>query len=203
LWVSRNMEGATISTSYLPPCFNQKTCNCFTTLFNEPLYYNPVDVLQYTSFNLQEINQYIQCVEAHTYLDQHLNINLHSHVSASEVNKATEHLIETVQKFQFQLLLHADQGEFYCKYLHNGEMSVNRLVNFFKALAELNATSIRMFNKPTSSLPTKNLMDILEMHKNCLYIFQQFYNIVQYGRPIFKKENYNINIHSFQFKKIV
>jgi len=195
------MDGSNLATSNLPHCFNQKTCNCFTNLFLKPLYYNPNDVLQYTSFNLQEIHQYLQYVEDHSVLDQYLNINLHANVTASEVHKATEHLLETVKKFQFQLLLYADRGEFYCKYFDNGEKSVNRLINFYEALAELNSTSIQLFNKPTTSLPTKNLVDILEMHRNCLYIFQQFYNIVQYGRPIFKKDSYNINIYGFQFKK--
>ena len=197
------MEGSTLNTSNLPECFNQTTCNCFTKLFTKPLYYNPNDVLQYTSFNLQEITTYIQYVEDHSFLDHHLNINLHAYVSASEVNKATEHLLDTVKKFRFQLLLHAEKGEFCCNYFDNGQMSVNRLVMFFEELAELNTKSIQLFNKPTSSLPTRNLTDILEMHRNCLYIFQQFYNMVQYGRSIFKKENYNLNIHGFQFKNNV
>lgn len=195
------MESSTLSTSYLPECFNKSSCDCFVNLFSEPLYYNPNDVLQYTSFNLQDVHEYIQRVEAHEFLDRHLNINLHSQVTANEINKATEHLLGTVKKFQFQLLLNSDRGEFHCKYLNNGEMSVNRLIQFYQELAELNIKSLHLFNKPTTSLPTKNLTDILEMHQNCLYIFQQFYNIVQYGRAIFKKDNYNINIHSFHFKK--
>lgn len=194
------MEGSTHNTINLPQCFNKTSCDCFIYLFTKPTYYNPSDVLQYTSFNLQEVNQYIKLVEAHSLLDQHLNVNLHAQVSAGEVNNATEHLLETVKKFQFQLLLHAHRGEFYCKYFNNGEMSVNQLVLFFEELAELNRKSIKLFNKPTTSLPTKNLTDILEMHRNCLYIFQQFYNVTQYGRSIFKKDNYNINIHGFNFK---
>jgi hypothetical protein len=201
--VSRNMEGTNFTTSNLPLCFNQKTCNCFSQLFIKPLHYSSSDILQYTTFNLQEIHQYLQLVEDHSLLDQHLSLNLHSHVSANEISKATEHLLETVKKFQFQLLLNANRGEFYCKYFNSGEMSVNRLVNFYESLAELNKTSVQLFNKPASLLPTKNLTDILEMHQNCLYIFQQFYNIVQYGRAIFKKDNYNINIHGFQFKNYV
>jgi hypothetical protein len=196
--ISANMESVVINN--LPKCFNQTNCDCFAALFTKPTYYNPNDILQYTSFNLQEIIRYIENVQAHSYLDQQLNINLHAYVSANEVKNATEHLIETVKKFQFQLLLHANRGEFYCKYFDTNEMSVNRLISFFDELAELNIKSVQLFNKPTSSLPTKNLTDILEMHRNCLYIFQQFYNCVQYGRSIFKKDNYNINIHGFVFR---
>ena len=154
------MEGSNLSSSNLPLCFNKKTCDCFTNLFLKPIYYNPNDILQYTSFNLKEITRYLQYVEDHAFLDQHLNINLHAYVSASEVNRATEHLLETVKKFRVNLLLYADKGEFCCKYFDNGEMSVIRLILFFEELAELNTKSIQLFNKPTSSLPTKNLLTL-------------------------------------------
>jgi hypothetical protein len=128
------------------------------------------------------------------------NTNLYGYVSASEVHKANNHFLETVRKFQVQLLLNAEKGEFYCRYF-NDDMNVSKLVIFFEELGTLNNKSIHLFNTPTSPLTTKNLTDILDLHRNCLYIFQQFYNVSQFNRPIFQKDSYNVNIHSFQFRK--
>lgn len=193
------MENANLDISTLPKCFNKENCSCFDDIFIKPIYYNESDVLQYTSFNLREVIKYIRVIESHNKLDQQLNLNLHSHISASELSKATDHFLNTVRRFQNQLILHSDKGEFFCKHF-NEQMSVNKLIEFYEELAHLNTKSLHLFNKPNSSMPTKYLLDILEMHRNCLYIFQQFYTTVQFGRPIYKKENPHINIHNFHFR---
>jgi hypothetical protein len=193
------MAGVDLTINSLPKCFNQQDCSCFDTLFVKPLHYNSEDVLQYTSFNLKEIEKYIKIVESHGELDQHLNINKHSNVIASEVDKATEHFLETASKLQLAMLRHSDKGEFFCKYF-NEDVSVMKLTEFYKDLGRLNTSSLRLFNKPNSPLPTKYLLDVLEMHRSCLYIFDQFYTIIHFGRPIHKKNVPHINIHGFYFK---
>jgi hypothetical protein len=196
------MVGVDLTINNLPKCFNQQNCICLHTLFVKPLHYDPEDVLQYTSFNLKEIGKYIQIVESHGVLDQYLNSSQHSHVLASEIDKATEHFQETVSKLQIELLKqHIDKGELFCKYF-NEDLSVIKLTDFYKSLAQLNSISLRLFNKPNSPMPTKYLLDVLEMHQYCLYIFDSFYTIIHYGRPIYKKDTPNINIHGFYFKPL-
>lgn len=195
------MAGVNLTVDNLPKCFNQKDCNCFDNLFIKPSHYNPKDVLHYTSFNLQEITKYIQTVDKHGLLDEYLNIQQHTHISASEVKRATDHFLESVRRLQTELLKHNNKGELHCKYF-NEDMSVNELIAFYEDLGGLNSRSLHLFNKPTSSLPTKYLLDILEMHRCCLYIFDQFYTILHFGRPIYKKENPHINIHGFYFKPV-
>jgi hypothetical protein len=195
-----NMEDNAVCINSLPPCYNKNSCICFNNLFNKPVHFNSNDVIQYTTFNLKELTAYIKELESHSKLDAILNTSLYGYVSASEVHKANNHFLETVRKFQVQLLLNAEKGEFYCRYF-NDDMNVSKLVIFFEELGTLNNKSIHLFNTPTSPLTTKNLTDILDLHRNCLYIFQQFYNISQFNRPIFRKDSYNVNIHSFQFRK--
>lgn len=192
---SRNMVGV----DNLPKCFNKKDCDCFDTLFIKPLHYNSNDVLQYTSFNLQEITKYIEIIQAHELLDQYLNIQQHTHITASEIDKATEQFLLSVKKLQTELLKQAHKGSLYCKYF-NEEMSVNDLIDFYENLGGLNSKSLRLFNKPTSALPTKYLLDVLDMHRCCLYIFDQFYTLIHFGRTIYRKTNPNINIHGFEFR---
>lgn len=194
------MAGVDLTINNLPKCFNQPDCCCFDTMFVKPLHYNPKDVLQYTSFNLKEIEKYLQIVESHSALDQHLNIKKHSNVVAREIDRATDHFLDTVSKLQLELLKHNDRGEFYCKYF-NEDVSVHLLMDFYRDLGCLNTNSLRLFNKPNSPLPTKYLIDVLEMHRSCLYIFHQFYTIVHFGRPIYNKDTPNINIHGFYFKQ--
>ena len=196
---SNNMENKVVVSDNLPSCFNQKDCNCFETCFTTPINYNPNDVLQYTSFNLREIVKYINIVESHRNLDRQINSDLHSTVFASEVNRATDHFLETVRRFQLQLLIYQDKGEFFCTH-YSEVMSVNKLNKFYEELGHINQKSIQLFNSPKSPMPTKFLADILEMHKNCLYMFEQFYTMVHFDRPIFKKDYYNINIHGFHFR---
>jgi hypothetical protein len=193
------MEDVTVQNNNLPQCFNKTDCFCFDKLFKKPIHFNETDVIQYTSFYLKEITDYIDNLEAHSRLDAILNIDQHTYVAASEVNKSNDMFLQTIRKFQLQLLLEARKGDFYCKHF-NEDMNVNLLINFYHELCALNSKSIQLFNKPSSPLPAKNLTDILELHRNCLYIFQQFYNVAQYGRAIFTKDNYNINIHNFQFR---
>ncbi len=193
------MEDVAVPNNSLPQCFNKTSCFCFDKLFKKPIHFNETDVIQYTSFYLKEITNYIENLEDHSRLDNFLNIDHHTYIAASEVNKSNNLFLETIYKFQLQLLLEAKKGEFYCKHF-NEDMNVSQLINFYKELSTLNSKSIHLFNNPNSPLPVKNLTDILELHRNCLYIFQQFYNVSQYGRAIFKKDNYNINIHNFQFR---
>jgi hypothetical protein len=196
------MDGITVSINSLPPCYQQNYCSCFDNLFKKRNNYNQNDVLQFTSYYLEEITNYLNLIESHSQLDIATNKNEHVNVNASEVHKANNHFHDTVKKLQLQLLLHHDMGEFHCKYF-NENMNVNHLVDFYDELCTLNSKSIQLFNKPQSPLPTKHLVDLLELHRNCLYIYQQLYNVKQYGRAIFKKDNYNINIHQFHFKRSV
>jgi hypothetical protein len=193
------MSNIEVASNNLPICFNQKDCTCFENCFIKPTFFNPNDVLQYTSFNLREITKYISIVESHKNLDKQLKSDLHSFVLASEVNRATDHFLETIRRFQTQMLIHQDKGEFFCT--HFSEVtSVNKLTNFYEELGHINQKSLQLFNTPKSPMPTKFLSDILEMHKNCLYMFEQFYTVVHYGRPIFKKDCYNVNIHGFHLR---
>lgn len=194
------MEANTSTRINLPVCINHENCSCFLNIFQKPIHYNPSDVLQYTTFNLDEITKYLELLHSHIQLDEIIHTSRFSFISACEVHKANEHFLETVKRFQIQLLLHSDKGEFYCNY-YNEDMNVNRLNLFYEELGNINTKSIQLFNKPCSPITIRNLIDVLDLHKNCLYIFQQFFNVVNYGRPIFKKDNYYINIHNFYFKK--
>jgi hypothetical protein len=196
------MDGNTVTINSLPKCYQQNYCSCFDNLFKKRNNYNQNDVLQFTSFYLEEITNYIYLIESHSQLDIATNSNEHSNVNAAEVHKANNHFHETVKKLQLQLLQNKEKGDFHCKY-YNESMNVNQLIDFYDELCTLNSKSIQLFNKPQSPLPTKHLVDLLELHRNCLYILQQLYNVAQYGRAIFKKDNYHINIHQFQFKRVI
>jgi hypothetical protein len=193
------MEDSAVSNNSLPQCFNQTHCYCFDNLFKKPIHFNETDVIQYTSFYLKELTNYIENLEEHSRLDTFFNVDHHTTIAASEVKKSNDLFLQTICKFQLQLLIEAKKGEFYCKHF-NEDMNVSQLINFYHELSTLNSKSIHLFNNPNSPLPVKNLTDILEIHRNCLYIFQQFYNVAQYGRALFIKDNYNINIHNFQFR---
>lgn len=194
------MEDSSVLNNSLPQCFNRPDCFCFDNLFKKSIHFNENDVIQYTSFYLKELTDYIENLEAHSRLDHYLNIDNHSYIAASEINKSNDLFLQTIRKFQLQLLMESKRGDFYCKHF-NADMNVTQLINFYHELSTLNTKSIQLFNNPNSPLPVKNLTDILELHRNCLYIYQQFYNVTQYGRAIFSKDNYNINIHNFQFRK--
>lgn len=193
------MEDIFVYTDSLPQCYNKENCNCLDGVFSKPSHFNPSDVLQYTNVNLKEVSSHIEILQAHQRLDNIVNSSRFTHVNACEVLKANHHMLETVKRFHVQLLLHSDKGDFFCKYF-NDDMDVQKLILFFEELGTINSKSIQLFNKPSSPLSTKNLIDILELHRNCLYIFQQFYHVTNFGRPIFQRDTYNINIHSFQFR---
>jgi hypothetical protein len=193
------MEDITVTTNTLPKCYNNSECCCFDNVFDKPTHFNPADILQYTNLNLQEISAYIDELNNHIRLDDTLNTSRFRNVNAIEVHKANQHFLETVRRFQMQLLLHRDKGDFFCKYF-NDDMDVNKLILFYEELGNINNKSIQLFSKPSSPLTARNLIDILDLHRNCLYIFQQFYNVKNFGRAIFRKDTYNVNIHSFQFR---
>jgi hypothetical protein len=183
----------------LPKCFNQKNCSCFEDLYITPLNYNESDLLQYTDYNLQELDKYIKIIKLHLKLDEKLNIQDHGCVTASEIAKATDLFLESARRLQTQLLLNQHKGEFFCKQ-SGEERSVNKVARFYEEIGNLNLKSLQLFNKPSSSLPTKFLTDVLEMHQRCLYMLEQFYTVIHFGRPVYKKNNYNIPLHGFGFK---
>lgn len=183
----------------LPKCFNSKNCSCFESLYIEPLFYNGSDIFQYTEYHQEELQKYIQIVSNHLQLDQHLGIKKHECVSANEIAKATNLFLDSVKRFQTQLLKYANRGEPFITY-YNERVSVTELIQFYQELGEINLKSLHLFNRPSSALTTKHLTDVLEMHKNCLYIMEHFYTFIMFGRPIHKNGHNNPNVHSIRFR---
>jgi len=187
----------------LPVCIRNDTCSCFCSLFKKPVHYNPVDVLQYTSYNYSEITKYLEEINKHLKKDIILNRQDYLNVPAIEVKRANDHLMLTLNKLQLFSSRNKRKGQFWFYYCNN-QLHCDDLTDLFLCVANTQDKSIQLLNRPLHLVSIKYLADILQQHRISLYIFHQFFNVFNYGQiihsPIFTDID-DLQVHGFHFKQ--
>lgn len=192
------MDNRDVIDNILPACVRNNSCECFETILKRPSYYDPKDVLQYTTFNQTEIQKYLKEIAKHQEKDRLFSKFEYQDVEAREVKQANDHFLETVRKFQLYLSQTKDKGECVLQYF-NKTVNINSLVDFYEHIGGTAERSVVLFNQPNSLLHVKFLIDTLDIHLICLYIFYQYHNLCVYGKPIYNKDYNNTSIVGIRF----
>jgi hypothetical protein len=194
------MDNTSILNS-LPVCVRNNFCYCFRQLFNIPQNYDITDVLQYTSYNYGELTKYLQEINKHLTKDILFNRQEYLNVPAIEVKRANDHLIASINKIQLFASRNQSKGQL-CFYYCNNLINCEDLLDLFLSIANTQDKSIQLLNKPQNQVGTKYLADILQQHRIILYIFYQYYNLINYGRSIFSDnfpDSRHLQVFGFHF----
>lgn len=184
----------------LPICIKNNVCTCFGDIFRKPPYYNPSDILQYTNFNLGELNVYLGELTKHLQKDQFLREQNYQNVPAIEVKRANDHFLETVRKFQLYVCQTANtKGPFFFTY-YGQQVDCEHFLDLYETVGMTTDKSIQLFNKPTKKVDLRNLLDVFQIHQICLFVFQQYYNVFNHGRPLIRDLYQNSKVTGFHFK---
>ena len=195
-----SMDNTAVLNNLLPICCTTSYCECFQKLFKKPNHYNPKDVLQYTSFSQRELQKYQNEIRKHLEKDRLFNQEGYSNVPAKEVKCANDHFLETVRKFLLYQCQTQDKGDFYCNY-YSQIVKLQNLLSLYENIGTTTEKSVLLFNQPDTLLPIKNLIDTLDIHQTCIYVFQQYFHIYNFGVANTTKIYYNPKVHSFYFKQ--
>jgi hypothetical protein len=196
------MDNHTLLNS-LPICIRSDHCTCFNSLFKKPIHYDQTDVLQYTLYNYGELTKYLEEINKHLNKDIIFNRQDYTAVPAIEIKRANDHLIVSINKLLLFASRNKRKGQFWFFYCNN-LISCDDLTDLFMSIANTQDKSIQLLNRPLNLVNIKYLADILQQHRIILYIYQQFFNVFNYGQiihsPTFTDVN-DLNIHGFHFKQ--
>jgi len=197
------MENNNILLNCLPVCIRNDYCNCFNNLFKKPLHYDSTDVLQYTSYNYSELSKYLEEINRHQNRDLIFNRQDYTSVPAIEIKRANDHLIATLNKLLLFSSRSKQKGQFFF-FFHNNQVNCDDLTDLFISIANTQDKSIQLLNKPLNLVNIKYLADILQQHRIALYIYYQFFNVLNYGQIIQSSSFFNtdeLHVHGFHFKQ--
>jgi hypothetical protein len=186
----------------LPSCIRSDRCNCFHSLFKKPIHYNSTDIQQYTSYNYGEITKYLEEINKHQKKDILFNRQDCLNVPAIEVKRANDHLIQTINKLTLFSCKNKFKGQLWF-FFYNTKVSCDDLMDLFLSIANTQDKSIQLLNRPLNLVTIKYLADILQQHRICLYIFQQFFNVFYYDQIIESPAFYDtddLNVRGFHFR---
>lgn len=195
------MDGNAILDNLLPVCTQTSSCECFHKLFRRPEYYNSKDTLQFINFTQIELQKYQTELQKHFEKDRLFHQEVYVNTTAREVKCGNDHFLETVKRFQIYVYQTQEKGQFYLTYFTQ-EIKLQDLLAFYECIGTTTEKSVLLFNQPDSILPTKNLIDILDVHQICIFIFQQYFHMFNFGTTLYSKQYYNPKIHSFHFKVV-
>lgn len=182
----------------LPVCVGESNCACFNKLFRDQDVFTKTSVLDYTIYNFKEITKYLTEISKHLNRDRLLKEHKFSQLPAYEVKQANDHFQESIFKLQTYISQARYDGTF-CFYYFGKLISAKQIKDLFEKIAVAQDSSLIYLNQPESLVSISYLSDILHLHQVCLYILQQFYHLVTYGKPIYLESTPHLNIHGFHF----
>ena len=193
------MDSNAVLENILPVCSQLTPCECFHKLFRRPAHYDSKDTLQYINFTQNELQKYQNELQKHFEKDRLFHQEVYATTTAKEVKCANDHFLETLKRFQIYVYQTQKKGQLFLTYFTQ-EIQLQDLLSLYECIGTTTEKSILLFNQPDSNLPTKNLSDVLDVHQICIFIFQQYFHMYNFGTTLYSKQYYNPKIHSFHFK---
>jgi len=184
----------------LPLCVGESTCTCFNSLYSSVESNSTKNyIFEYILHQSKEIANYLELLQQHVTKDKVLKENQYSHVPAFEVKEANDRFRTTVHRLrQFETVNTRDT--FFCFVYFNNFLFCKQLTALYDNIAETQDLSLKFLNKPNSLIPLHTLIEILNLHQICLYILQQLFHLIVYGRPLHLNCFPYINVKNFSFQ---
>lgn len=165
-----------ILNKQLPNCMSKPYCNCFNDLLQLKIPNEDPNLYVFQSIN--QIEYFIHLAEIHRNKECVIEVFYSSKISALELRRVVHFMSETRRKFH--LLVQSEKKDCFIDF-PNKSIPVKRYLGFVSLYCSCLDSMIEMSMYPTSEVNVLYLNQILHMHLNLLFIFEQYLNVKKYG----------------------
>lgn len=180
----------------IPPCLRHSICNCFDDLCH-PIQQHQTNfsIGRFIIDHLKWVDNYYTLLKQHIFKDRCNNTNFFIKVPAHVIKTSIEFLNNTLAIFEYYIL-QTQCKNFLIHYTYENGISGKQLVFALKSASSAHINLIQTLTLPFQTIDIECLLNTLEIHIFCLCIFEQFYNIINYGcnfyGPMDLKKSYKI-----------
>lgn len=176
----------TVNENKIPHCILNKHCDCFQ-LINKPILLIPSE--NYEKFiidNLKWVDSYYNLIKSHQTKDILYKTCIFETVPAHTIKCALDHLYNNITIFE-NFVIQSKINNFNIHITPTKKYFGKQLISAFKNISFSHSHLIELFQSPYNQLFTENLLHIFELHLFCLSIFEQFFNLINYGCNFYGK----------------
>lgn len=176
-------------------CKGLSSCTCFDRLFDVQPFYNADNELEYIQQNKSSLTSFLSELLKHQNKDIVYQQRFYEFITANSLKQAFDHHLETLHRFQRYILKSASQGVITFNQC-NGDIDIAYYVDTILKLTNAYENSNRIFHQPNTPIPTKRLMNEIDLHLHNIELFEDFYFFQtlskqhtkkQHGKSMFKR----------------
>ncbi len=172
--VSRLLMRDTTIHKYFPKCITRPECDCFDDLQNNT---NSDDVNLYINQSINLLEKYLYLIKIHHNKESIVEV-VYMVKIPTIILKSSIHFIANTKKI-FEKMLPKDKK---CNIdFPNKPITVNQYLHYIGLFCSFNKFVIEMMYYDYSKISIEYLKNILEVHLELLFIFEQFLKIQKYG----------------------
>lgn len=184
-------------------CRSFKACNCFNKIFALQPFYNPLNEQEYVAHNKQALQAYTRELLKHFNKDILYNQTFYQSVPAETLKKAFDHHLQTLHLFE-RYILKTTSNETITYRDGTSESDISYYVDTILKLISSYEKTNRLFNQPTSPIPSQRILDEVDFHQYTIKLFEKFILFQthsktdcqkQYGHIIFTRKH---DLHNTQ-----
>lgn len=182
----------------IPSCLRHSLCHCFDNLC-QPIQqqHQRFEIGRFIFDHLKWVDKYFTLLKQHIFKDKFNRTDIFSKIPAHTLKNSIEFLNNTLAIFEYYIL-QTQCNDFLIHYSYNNGISGKQLIFALKNSSSAHINLIQTLSYPHQNIDIECLLSILEIHIFCLCIFEQFYNIINYGcnfyGPMDLKKSYRITL---------
>lgn len=169
-------------------CRSFKSCSCFDKIFALQPFYNPENVHDYVSHNKQALQVYTKELLKHFNKDILYNQTFYQSVPAETLKKAFEHHLQTLHLFE-RYILKTAINESVSYYDGSSESNISYYVDTILKLISSYEKTNRLFNQPTTPIPSQRVLDEVDFHLYTVRLFENFILFQTISKADIKKQH--------------
>lgn len=178
---TKNQDNSTI-----PNCIFNQHCDCFN-LINRPILLVPGnDYEKFIFDNLKWVDSYYTLIKLHQNKDILYKTFRFTSFPAHTLKFSYDHLYNTLCIFE-SFILFANIKSFQIHLTPTKSLIGKHILLAFKNTSYSYAYLIETFKSPYTPITAEVLTSVLEVHLFCLSVFDQFYNLINYGCNFYGK----------------
>lgn len=169
-------------------CSSINSCMCFDRIFDLQPFYNSDNELEYIKQNKSILTSYLKELLKHINKDILYQQSFYTNINAESIKRAFDHHIETLYQFQRYILKTLSNDTITFRQ-NNGHIDIAYYVDTILKLTISYEKTNRIFNQPMTALPTKRLVDEIDIHLHNLQLFEDFFNFQTLSKQFTKRRH--------------
>ena len=168
-------------------CRSLSSCTCFDRLFNVQPFYNADNELEYIQQNKKVLTIFLSELLKHQNKDVVYQQFQYQSITADSLKQAFDHHLETLYRFQRYILKSVSQ-DYITFNQNNGDIDIAYYIDTILKLTTAYECTNRIFHQPNTPIPTKRLMNEIDLHLHNIQLFEDFYFFQTLSKQPIKKQ---------------